>query len=180
MRLLLAALTVVSALFVSSLAATAQPIKQVEVTNFPDPQNVTGSVEVTNFPAAPTPSRFQLVGFTSDTFTGDTGVLGFTLACQQVFDGSRMCMSTEVMETVTVPASLTGAAWVRPMFVSFFGAGTQNLAKDASGRTSLNGRLSCVGWEDENAAGLRVDSHGAFSTSNCTNAHSVACCAPVP
>ena len=40
---------VVLALIAYSAAAAAQPIpvKQVEVVNHPDPQNVTGSVEVT-------------------------------------------------------------------------------------------------------------------------------------
>ena len=51
MRLPLAALVVIPALFAYSVTATAQPIKQVEVVNLLDPQNVTGSVEVTNLPA---------------------------------------------------------------------------------------------------------------------------------
>ena len=44
----LAALVVLAALL--PLTAAAQSIKQDEVINFPDPQNVTGSVEVTNRP----------------------------------------------------------------------------------------------------------------------------------
>ncbi len=92
MRLPLAVLAVVPALFAYSVTATAQPVKRVEVVNLPDPQNVTGSVEVTNLPAvqdvnvtnapAGPPSRFQLVGFTAATFTGDSGFFAFTLACQ--------------------------------------------------------------------------------------------------
>ncbi len=50
--------------------------------------------------------RFQLVGFTSTTFTGGEGVLGFTLACQVEFVGSRMCTSGEVMNTINVPSDL--------------------------------------------------------------------------
>ena len=78
MRLPLTALAVVLTVLAYSLTATAQPVKQVEVTNFPDPQSVTGVVEVLNLPdvqdvnvvnAPPAPaacaSRFQLVGFTS-------------------------------------------------------------------------------------------------------------------
>ncbi len=37
-------------LFLAPFAALADPVKQVEVTNFPDPQNVTGAVEVLNLP----------------------------------------------------------------------------------------------------------------------------------
>ena len=45
-------LAVVAALVLPAVAG-AQNVKQVEVTNFPDPQNVVGSVEVTNLPAVP-------------------------------------------------------------------------------------------------------------------------------
>ena len=117
MRLLLAALAAVSALFAYSLAANAQPVKQVEVTDFPDPQNVVGFVEVTNFPAPATPSRFQLVGFSSTPVTGGTGVLAMTAECQNNFSGSRMCTTLEVAETVVLPTVPVGFAWVRPVFV---------------------------------------------------------------
>ena len=120
MRLSLATLAVVPALFAYSVTATAQPVKRVEVVNLPDPQNVTGSVEVTNLPAvqdvnvtnAPVgpPSRFQLVGFTTAALTGDSGLFAFTLACQAEFVGSRICTSPEVFETVDVPTGLSGDA----------------------------------------------------------------------
>ena len=194
MRLLLAALTTVSALLAYSIPATAQSIKQVEVVNFPDPQNVTGSVEVSNLPSvqdvnvtneplavtASTPSRFQLVGFSTNPLTGDAGVLGMTLECQNDSPGSRMCTSTEVMETVAVPASLTGLAWVRPVHVPFVSTSSGSRAQDASGRTNLSGFLSCLGWSIFAAEGLIVDTDGSFSASSCSDVHSVACCAPVP
>ncbi len=52
MRLLsVLALAVIVALLAGQLQATAaSPTKAVEVSNFPDPQNVTGAVEVTNLP----------------------------------------------------------------------------------------------------------------------------------
>ena len=78
---------------------------------------------------AHTSSRIQLVGFTSDTFTGGEGVLGFTEACQVEFAESRMCTSVEVMRTTELPILPEAAsAWVRPAFVP--GGG---LATDASG-----------------------------------------------
>ena len=102
-----------------SLAVAAQgdddDVEPVAVTNFPDPQNVTGSVEVTNLPdvqdvhvvnqqppaPAPASSRFQLVGFTSATYTGDMGGhFGVTQKCQLEFPGSRMCTVKEVAATI--------------------------------------------------------------------------------
>ena len=90
MRLLtVLALAAIAALLVSQFQATAaSPTKAVEVSNFPDPQNVVGAVEVTNLPGPP--PRFQLVGLTSTALTGDAGVLSFTLECQKEFAGSRL------------------------------------------------------------------------------------------
>ncbi|GAG53354.1 unnamed protein product, partial [marine sediment metagenome] len=91
MRLFIVALLTV--LFVP-VAAFAPPVKQVEVTNLPAVQEVTGAVEVTNLPSvqdvnvvnAPSPNsatRFQLVGFTTQTYTGNMGgYFGVTLKCQ--------------------------------------------------------------------------------------------------
>jgi hypothetical protein len=42
------ALFATCAVLVCASASTAQSAKDVNVTNFPDPQNVSGSVEVTN------------------------------------------------------------------------------------------------------------------------------------
>lgn len=102
--------------------------------------------------AGPAPPRFELVGFTSATFVGDEGVLGFTLACQAQFAGSRMCSSAEVMNTVDVPAGLSSLAWVRPSFVSI--SGTQAL--DASGIYDSGDDLTCRGWRfaDSGHSGL--------------------------
>ncbi len=73
-------------------AAYAQAAKQVEVTNLPAVQEVTGSVEVTNDTAnpvevtgnvavtnCPTPTgtaRYQFVGFTTASFLGSRGGTG--------------------------------------------------------------------------------------------------------
>lgn len=127
--------------------------------------------------------RFQLVGFTTATFTGGQGVLGFTLACQQQFANSRMCTSLEILETTKVPAGLAGEAWVRPSF-----APGANNVMDASGISSDGLGLTCFGWSLglNGISGLVVDGAGRFHTSvfqslsYCDSARAVACCALVP
>jgi hypothetical protein len=179
-------LTILAVLLAAPAETCAQPFaKQVEVTNFPDPQNVTGavevtnlpdvqevvgSVEVTNLPAASAPARFQLVGFTNETFDGATGVLGFTLACQQEFPNSRFCTTEEVMSTVSVPVGLVGDAWVRPIFIS--------VGVDASG---ASGTIACNGWTQPSSRGMTVTPEGGFPSGgdNCDVARPIACCAPV-
>ena len=196
-------LVIVALAFIIPATADANPgkssIKQVEVTNFPDPQNVTGAVEVLNLPAvqdvnvvnappAPTAcaSRFQLVGFTSATYTGDTGVLGFTRGCQAEFGLSRMCTSEEVVETVDVPNVATSdPAWVRPTFEPVSagpgGISASRVVADVSGiHADFPRELSCEGWHSS-GTGLAVDGDGRFGKLSCTNApRPLACCAPVP
>jgi hypothetical protein len=187
---LLAVLTVLVFVFgLLAVQASARTVKQVEVTNFPDLQNVVGQVEVTNLPTPPTVGWFQLVGFTVATFMGDQGVFGFTRACQGEFSGSRMCTSVEVMRTVSPPVLPAGsAAWVQPELVASSGATS---TVDASGITGAISGLSCWGWKFARSTmyGLTVDHNGRFSGATETTADtvsprcdvpkSVACCAPV-
>lgn len=111
----------------------------------------------------PAPPRFELVGFTNATFDGDEGYIGFTLACQGEFPGSRMCSITEIIQTVDFPSGLTGRAWVRP--------GTSFSRDDTCGR-----------WRAQSAGttGMSVDPIGYFEQFDCDNTFSVACCAPAP
>jgi hypothetical protein len=93
------------------VAAQADPkATEVEVTNGPQsPVPVVGQVEVTN-PSAP--ARFQLVGFTSTTYTGNLGgYFGAAAKCQVEFPRARMCTLAEVALTSDVPADLSGEAW---------------------------------------------------------------------
>ncbi len=129
------------------------------------PEGPTGPQGPQGEPAAA--PKVELVGFTSATFDGAEGVLGFTLACQAEFSGSRMCNSLEVMETVNVPAGLMGEAWVRPVFEG---------ERDISGVAGL----ACAGWINTLHHGLVVNSSGSFRDRQCFEFHSVACCAPVP
>ena len=158
-------------------------VKQVEVVNFPETQNVTGTVSVANLPAGST--RFQFVGVTAATFTGNKGVGTFTLACQQEYPGSRMCTSQEILWTTDWPPqpAVPFVAWVHPTFVA-----TSASSVDVSG---LDGHLptfpdlTCGGWAALNLRGLAVNSdpstgkYGTFSIEPCNTAASIACCVPV-
>lgn len=123
-------------------------------------------------------SDFELVGFTSTTYLGNAGVLGLTVGCQAEFPDSRMCTSVEVMQTVNVPAGLSGDAWVRPVMI---GSGTE-----ASGHAYNTAGLSCGGWSGTFAGtGLSVNATGGFfidqSSQSCLSTfRKVACCASAP
>jgi len=173
-----------------AVQAAGQMVKEVEVINFPDPQNVIGQVEVTKLPAPQPVAQFQLAGFTVATFTGDQGVLGFTRACQGEFPGSRMCTTVEVMGTVSPPVLPVGsAAWVQPELVASSGATS---TVDASGITGAPSGLSCWGWKFARSTmyGLTVDHDGRFAgatetaadtvSPRCDIPKSVACCAALP
>ncbi len=124
------------------------------------------------------PKRFQLVGFTTQTFLGGAGVLGFTLACQAEFPASRMCTSQEVLETVTVPTNLIGDAWVRPSYEP-----SPEVQLDASGVATNVILPTCGSWTASvnGPTGLTVDSVGGFRANQlCAVARAVACCAMVP
>jgi hypothetical protein len=129
--------------------------------------------------APATPARFQLVGFTTATSTGDRGVLGFTSACQTEFPASRMCSSVEIMETSVLVSGLAGDAWVRPSFRPL-AVGSGTLVIDASGAIGAPNGLSCQGWTGTLGFGLKVDASGGFAASFCSEQRPVACCAPVP
>ncbi len=120
--------------------------------------------------------QFQLVGFTAGDLPSDTGVLGFTQACQAEFPASRMCSSVEVMQTVDMPVLPESTkAWVRPTFRP----GGNGPLLDASGTESQSSlTLSCRGWAytGNGYAGLAVDGNGRFDSEGCINSFPVACC----
>jgi hypothetical protein len=193
-------LTLAIALVGAPVETCADPaLKQVEVTNFPDPQNVTGTVEVTNLPdvqdvhVTNTPlavtlnatplARYQFVGFSTSTFDGGQGVRTYTEACQADFSSSaRMCTSEEVLNTVQWPAVPDSArGWVRPSYQP-----TSFSFLDASGvgpQGRANGELTCGGWSFSASTlyGLAVSGDGRFVTpglnDSCDVARPIACCA---
>ncbi|MDJ0866557.1 MAG: hypothetical protein QNK03_10645 [Myxococcota bacterium] len=132
--------------------------------------------------AAQAVKAFQLVGFTSATRNGGKGVVDFTRTCQLEFEASRMCTSTEVMQTVDFP-ELTSNAWVRPVFSPLTGGATNLTVLDASGVMSGDdGDLSCSGWRRNasDASGLTVDKDGLFEARACNEGRRIACCALIP
>jgi hypothetical protein len=151
-----------------SVSASAQSTKPVEVTNFPEVQ----SVEVTNPPPADG-ARFQLVGFTTASFTGNLGgPFGANAKCQADFPGSRMCVISEAQATLEPPLVRPAAAW------------SNALASDSSlGSAEVHGgiRYYCTQWlvpDSRSGAVLRAD--GAASNALCSGSLPIACCAPVP
>ncbi len=130
----------------------AQPPKEVVVINEPL------IVEVVN-PALPSaPVRWQLVGFTSATYTGDMGgVFGATQKCQLEFPNSRVCSIEEVGATTSIPPTLTGEAWINRgcggWTTTFVGNGSEV--------------VTTIGEE-------------VYANDRCSTAHSIACCAQVP
>lgn len=140
--------------------AFAQAPKQVEVIN--DPL----AVEVVN-PTLPSPSaHFQLVGFTSTTYTGNMGgFFGVTQKCQLEFANSRMCTNIEVEQTTSIPSGLAGNAWV-------------NEGINSGGLAGAN----CRNWlVEESSAGTSVNAQGTPAGNvQCTVPIPIACCALVP
>jgi hypothetical protein len=145
----------------------------VTVTNFPDPQNVAGTVnvgnlpavqqvEVVNFPPPAGAARFQLVGFTAAALSATSGVLGFTGACQAEFPESRMCTLQDILATVALPdlAIGTASAWIDP---------------------GERAGPECEGWTRSSSGdfGLTLNKNGGYRREACDLVISVACCAPV-
>jgi len=151
------------------------------ITNWPDTQNVAGSVSVDNLPALqqvevvnwPAPvvgaARFQLVGFTAATFDPSRGVFTYTAACQAEFPGSRMCILSEAIKTTTLPTfgAGTGWAWIAP--------GNPMMSTMGSEYGSCNGwtYVNCV------VGGMALNRSGGYRRQPCDSVLSVACCAPV-
>jgi hypothetical protein len=171
--------------------------RPITIANFPNPQNVAGTVDVGNLPAVQEvtgtvavanlpagPQQFQFVGVTAATFTGDKGVGTFTVACQQDFLGSRMCTSREILLTTDWPPQPPSfyVAWVQPTLVPFQSGSTGTGVQDISGLN--DGTLSCGGWFSL-SRGLLLHSdpangkYGAFIVEPCSTVASVTCCAPV-
>jgi hypothetical protein len=132
-------------------------------------------------------SGYQLKGFSSTNRNGNSGVLAMNSACAATFTGSRMCTSSEVLETTNVPVISSNAdAWVRPSFSPVASGSTAaTVGLDASGVPSPNASngntsedLSCRGWAASSGLGLAVNKNGSFRLSACDGGRPVACCGP--
>jgi len=121
---------------------------------------------------------YQLRGFTSTTVLGDHGVLEMTRQCAVEFGdvgATRMCTSSEILNTATVPQGLAGPAWVRP---SLHLAVNGNVL-DVSGVWQGFTDFSCGGWSLLTNRGLSVDGTGSYGTQLCNTYRPIACCHPV-
>ena len=123
MRLLPALALVFGGLLLADVFyATAAPRdQQVEVTNFPNPQEVVGAVEVSNLPAVQdvnivSSSRtggFDFVGFTAQHVDAVSGFFTLRGVCQAEFgSSSRTCLASEILRGTAVPTGLIGDAWI--------------------------------------------------------------------
>lgn len=131
--------------------------------------------------SAQTVKAFQIVGFTSSTFDGLNGIAVFSRECQLQFPASRMCSSTEVLNSVNFPEG-TSEGWVRPVY-SPIAPGIGGAVLDAAGRVdATDGYLSCEGWSRNSSGinGLTVDQDGIFRSRSCNNPRKVTCCALIP
>lgn len=178
------------------------PTPQVEVANFPDPQNVTGAVEVSNDGTMPVPVtaeiEYRYTGLSTAFVTSYVGLNGMHEACRATFGpAARMCTTEELFRTPDLaekPVREPGGSWVHPVIVAvaFDDAGRDLRVVDFTGvmlGTGIpnGGRGSCNGWQspDPNGsgaiyaapAGKRTVSHdrciGGFE-----NTKPVTCCVP--
>jgi hypothetical protein len=175
------------AVFVSAAPVFAQSVKQVEVTNLPavqdvnvtndstNPVEVTGEVSVTNLSAPSGAARFQLVGFTSATYTGAMGGnFGVTQKCQLEFPNSRMCSIEEAVATTSIPSGLSGRAWTHAQGA----VGVVIFAGDPVSQSK-----NCFGWRSSlhTFTGNVISDEGSADViSDCDREHPIACCALVP
>lgn len=158
MRLLSALLP----LILCSSVAFGQTPKEVEVINLPAVQDVF----VTNPPVVPPVAsvpRFQFVGFTTATYTGNLGgYFGAARKCQIDFPDSRICEIEEAAKTTHVPDDI-------PNISGFINFGIHRASPD-----------NCVNWTREAGESALLDDSGNASPGSCIEPHPIACCALVP
>lgn len=159
----------------------------VEVTNFPTEQQVSGTVEVGNLPATQEVTGsvtienlpgvqqvevvnqsccqdrpFRLVGSTMQTTNGGAGFFGMSALCASEFNGSRMCLLNEALQTLNPPSDLAHESWIDP------------------GMEPRNEITSCGGWiyMSSGFRGRVLRSNGRYPNIPCDSQLPVACCAP--
>lgn len=130
--------------------------------------------------------EYQLVGFTSTTHRGDSGIIHFNRECNIVFPGTRLCAIREIIETINPPSTglANDYAWVHSESVlasGYAGLSVANLIVDHSGvLTNIDANaISCAGWSyaGPGAIGFTVDTNtGSIGGQTCTNEHRISCC----
>ncbi len=135
------------------------------------------------------PAPFQLVGFSTATFTSSRQIFSLTEACKVDFGPeARICTSAEAANTVilpSVPDFQTG--WVRPGTVLLLGnffVEEESLVSVAVSQShpTAGSCFSCRGGEANGSGtprGLFVSEAGEFGAAPCNAPLPVACCEPV-
>ncbi len=162
--------------------APVPSVTSVQVLNFPNPQNMAGTVNIGNLPldangnlrvSVPGPRTFRFVGVTTHAVTGGSFPY-LSGVCASEFPGSRVAFSEELRATLP-PQAVPATAWIvfRPTILY----PSIDTAYDGMGNwLPLNGNLvmSCGVW----ASGVVVVPDDSFRHTPCSEAHAVACAAP--
>ena len=121
-------------------------------------------------------ARFQLVGYTTATFVGTHGPLGYSRACHAEFSESRWCTDGEVLDSSN-PLSPPASAWVRAKLVA---PAVYESGLDFGGLSNA----TCGRWTNPGISGLVLTTDfsttGTFLLQSCAVARPVACCAFLP
>lgn len=113
-----------------------------------------------------------LVGFSSNTYTGDSGIFAFNRSCNFTFPGSVMCDTEQIVKTANSPdpAPIYGtAAWVRPSLAD-------------PGKILTSSLDDCDNWTTQNGGGLALYGEGVstyyghIKNAPCDSSLPVACC----
>ena len=159
---------VLAVLFLALPLYTApdKPPQEVAVSNFPDQQNVVGTVDVGNLPLDVdghlliAPERpFRFVGVTTERFDGAAGWGAMTRACFDEFPGARMSFLEDYMRTLN-PPELLERAWIQ------------------NNPISTGDAANCNNWTSLASQGAAVLLDGSVRRAvDCTNEFPVACAA---
>ncbi len=119
-------------------------------------------------PGAGGDETLNLLGFSTETFAGNRGILNMTRACQEQFSGSRVCTAGEILRSINIPASpAPGFVWVQSATtfstagISDCGGWTSNAATDRAWAIELGPDHGC---------------YGGFHPRSCDQQLAVACC----
>ena len=155
----------IAGLSIIPLAALAQSVKEVEVTNLPAIQDV----HVVNQPAStPSCGPIEIVGVTVAAYAGDLGgPWGASEKCNAEFPGTRMCTLAEARYSrAPFPAIPAPGAWTDPTI----------LGPDARVRDDTCGEWTRTDDENSLVRGRITTPAGGQISSPCNLTLSIACC----
>ena len=116
-------------------------------------------------------------GFSSGTTQGNGGLITMGNLCNTSFTGSHVCTTLEFASaSYTGATGLSGNAWIQARGLSkATSASVTDQVSLISGHTST---ITCNGWTSNSSTngGLAVSSVGGFTSPQCSNTLTVACC----